>query len=246
MDAATTLSDNNTVLVSAETNYPFEHTIKYTISATSPFQFYVRIPTWAQSNSTIQGPGKNTSTVKITPSAEGLQKVQIPGGSNNSFTINLSTAPRIVQRANSTAAIYFGPLLYSLAIEYNVTSHAPLNYVTEQPLPANTTDAHTHDFYYAPNTKWNIAIDPSQIKVVHDSSNDSSLPSPIWDLGAPPTELRVAAVEIDWPLKFDLPADPPTNPTAIGKPFSARFVPYGSAKLHMSHLPVLELEDVEL
>ena len=246
MDAATILSGNNAVSVSAETKYPFEHAIKYTVSATSPFPFYVRIPTWAKSNSTIQGPGKNTSTTKISPSSEGLQKVQIPSGSNTSFTVNFSTAPRIVQRANNTAAIYFGPLLYSLAIEHSVTSHAPLNYVTEQPLPANTTDAHTHDFFYTPNTKWNIAIDPSQIKVVHGSTNDSSLPSPIWDLGAPPTELRVAAVEIDWPLKFDLPADPPADPTVVGKPFSARFVPYGSAKLHMSHLPVLELEKVVL
>ncbi|MCJ1323974.1 hypothetical protein MMC10_000636 [Thelotrema lepadinum] len=248
MNAATTLSGNNAVSVSADTSYPFEHTIKYTISATSPFPFYVRIPTWAQSNSTIQGPGKNTSTIPISPSPQGLQKVQIPSGSNTTFTLNLSTSPRVVQLANNTAAIYYGPLLYSLAIKYNTTSHAPVNYVTSQPLPANTIDAHTHDFFYTPNTAWNIAIDPSQIKVVSGASTNSSseLPSPIWDLGAPPTELRVAAVEIDWPLEFDLPANPPASPSAIGKPFSARFVPYGSAKLHMSHLPVLRLEAVEL
>ena len=172
--------------------------------------------------------------------------MQIPGGSNTSFTVNLAASPRVVQRANNTVAIYYGPLLYSLAIEYSTTSHAPLNYITEQPLPGNTTDAHTKDIYYTPTTKWNIAIDPSQIRVVHSSTNSSSLPSPIWDLGAPPTELRVAAVEIDWPLKFDLPSDPPANATAVGNPFSARFVPYGSAKLHMSHLPVLDLEKVEL
>ena len=235
--------------MSAETNYPFDHSIKYTVSASSSFPFYVRIPTWAQSNSTILGPGNATST-PISPS-KGLQKVQIPAGSNTTFTLNLETSPRVVQLANNTVGIYYGPLLYSLAIEHDVSSRAPLNYVTEQPLPANSTDAHTHDFAYTPKSKWNVAVDPSQIRVVRrqTAAGGSSLPSPVWDLGAPPAELRVAAVEIDWPTtRFDLPADPPANASALpgAEPFAARFVPYGSAKLRMAHLPVLALPKVDL
>ena len=245
--ATATLANNNAVSVSAQTNYPFEQTITYTISASAPFPFYVRIPTWALPNSTITAPG-STAAKPISPNSQGLQKVQIPAGSKSSFTVTLSAAPRIVQLANNTVGIYYGALLYSLAIDYNSTFHAPISFTSQQPLPGTTIDAHTHDYYYTPTSPWNIAVDPSQIKVVRQNNTTpgAALKSPIWDLGAPPVELRVAAVQIDWPIVDDLPADPPSDPTATGKPFSARFVPYGSAKLHMAHLPVVTLPKMEL
>ncbi|KAF2239544.1 duf1680 domain-containing protein [Viridothelium virens] len=242
----TTLDGENAVSVSADTNYPFSQTIKYNISATSPFDFYVRIPTWAGTNSTIRGNGNTTATT-VSPSSQGLQKIEVPSGQATTFTLDLEASPRVVTRANNTAAIYYGSLLYALAIEYESSSRAPINYHTEDVLPANTTDSHTHDFSLTPTSPWNIAIDPTQIKVVRtNTTSSSSLPNPIWDLGAPPAELRVAAVEIDWPVAFDTAADPPANPAATGNPFSARFVPYASAKLHMAHLPVLQLSTVDL
>lgn len=87
----------------------------------------------------------------------------------------------------------------------------------------------------------------------HDANDDDvlevaadELENPIWELGAPPVELRVAAVEIDWPVVMDTAADPGTfDVKPKGKPFAARFVPYGSSKLHMALLPVLELDDVD-
>ena len=242
----TTLDGGNSVMISTNTTYPFSHTITYNISATSPFDFYVRIPTWAGTNSTIKNTS-NSSAVQVSPSSQGLQKIEVPNGEGTTVTLELESSPRVVTRANNTAAIYYGPLLYALAIEYESTSTAPINYYSEAVLPANTTDSHTHDFSITPTTPWNIAIDPSQIKVVQTNTTTSSgLPNPIWDLGAPPVELRVAAVEIDWPVAFDSAADPPENPSPTGQPFSARFVPYGSAKLHMAHLPVVQLSAVNL
>ncbi|KAL9114313.1 MAG: hypothetical protein Q9227_001735 [Pyrenula ochraceoflavens] len=257
--AATSLGDDsqNSVLVNADTTYPFGNEITYSITASDPFTFYIRIPTWADLNSTTINKKTPVSPDPIT----GLQKLSIPAGTS-SASLQLSTTPRFVSRANNTAAIYYGALLYALAIDYDTTSSAPLNYRTEQLLPSNTTDpqGRTSDFRLTPQnrTKWNIAIDPRQIEVVGSSSNSSSssgsnsttqqqqLPSPIWSLGAPPTELRVAAVEIDWPVNLDSPADPGTFEVkqTTGKPFMARFVPYGSAKLHMALLPTVELEDV--
>ncbi|KUJ21209.1 duf1680 domain-containing protein [Mollisia scopiformis] len=243
-DVATTLSNNNAVSVSVNTTYPFGLSLTYTISATSAFPFYVRIPTWAESTSTISGPS-NGAIVQVSPSNQGLQKIGIPGGSSTTFTIQLETQPRVVTRANNTAAIYYGALLYSLAIDFNTSQTPPLNYHTEAVLDNSTTDSHTYDHVLTPTSIWNIAIDPSQISIV--SSNDSTtLKNPIWTLGAPPVELRVAAVEIEWPTAFGTAADPPLDVKMTGKPFSARFVPYGSAKLHMAHLPVVKLEKLEL
>lgn len=149
------------------------------------------------------------------------------------------------RRANNTAAVYYGALLYSLAITFNSSQTEPLNYYTGAVLDNSTVNPNSHDHVITPTSIWNIAIDPSQISVIY-SNNTNSLTSPIWDLGAPPVELRIAAVAIDWPTAFDTAADPPVDVKVIGSPFSARFVPYGSAKLHMALLPVVILPRIPL
>ncbi|KAI0854274.1 hypothetical protein F5Y00DRAFT_267496 [Daldinia vernicosa] len=279
--AATTLgsdnNNNNSILVSANTTYPFGHTLTYTISASQPFDFSIRIPTWAlPSLSTIStnstnprtGVARTSSSTPLSPDDLSLQHVAVPAGISTA-TLRLATAPRVVRRANGTAAVYFGALLYALAVEHDALAVAPVDYRSGTVLPPSTTDprGHTHDYVLTPKrgSKWNVAIDPTQIRVVRRSSSRDSSPSafeeytddvlevssdelqnPIWDLGAPPIELRVAAVEIDWPIAMDTAADPGTfDVTPVGKPFYARFVPYGSSKLHMALLPVVQLDDVD-
>ena len=233
------------VHVEVKTNYPFSFELNYEISASTPIKFYVRVPDWASSLSILSWGGGRHS--KLSPSSNGLHQVSVPAGDKTAFTVNFDAQPRVVHLANNTAAVYYGALLYSLAIEYNVTAHPPRRYYDETILAKNTTDPHTHDYAMVPTSVWNIAIDPTQIHVVPNSAADrEDLTSPIWDLDAPPNELRVAAVKIDWPLDYDSPADPPRNPKILSKPFSAKFVPYGSAKLHMAQLPVVELSKVNL
>ncbi|KAK6948275.1 hypothetical protein Daesc_010039 [Daldinia eschscholtzii] len=231
---------HNRVNIQADTNYPFGMGIKYSITASSDFTFYVRIPGWADKSSTIVGPSGKSRP--ISPSDKGLQKIEVSKGISF-INVNLETEPRVVTRPNNTAAIYYGSLLYSLHIDANV-SEVPAVAFNGDTVPSVSTTSHTHDHAIEPASIWNIAIDPSQIKVVQ--ADVSTLADPIWDLGAPPVELRVAAVEIDWPITFDTAADPPLDPKITGKPFSARFVPFGSAKIHMAHLPVVQLAKVDL
>lgn len=252
----TTTLDGSTVSIVAQTKYPFELSLAYSITTDKAFDFYVRIPGWADVSSSAvtrrlsaEGEGEK---VAIRPSEQGLQRLSIPAGGER-LVLDLKTAPRVETLANNTAAIYYGPLLYSLAIEYHTTAGPPLDYRTQRVLDGNTTQEHTHDHVIVPTSVWNIAIDPSQIDLVYAETSASSpsagsppLLNPIWEQGAPPTELRIAAVEIDWPLAHDSPANPPTNPVLTGKPFSARFIPYGSAKIHMAVMPVVSLPEVEL
>ncbi|KAI1107562.1 hypothetical protein F4804DRAFT_163777 [Jackrogersella minutella] len=261
----------NAVFVSANTTYPFGHTISYAVSAAAAFDFSVRIPAWADvSKSSISSSSAPNATA-LAPSPEGLQTLSLPAG-DSTLEVRLSAAPRVVQRANGTSAVYYGALLYALAIDYDTVVLPPRAYRSGELLPANTTDpdGRANDHYMTPKagTRWNVAIDPRQIKVVRRSPpsggnattattyeefagdvldvGEDELGNPVWDLGGPPVELRVAAVEIDWPVALDTAADPGTfDVKATGKPFAARFVPYASSKLHMALLPVLELEDVD-
>ncbi|KAI1176199.1 duf1680 domain-containing protein [Nemania sp. FL0916] len=237
---STTLGDNK-VTISADTSYPFGLDLSYSISADDDFSFYVRIPTWANSQSSATGPSSDSST-SVSPGDTGLHKFNIPKGQSK-VSVSLQTQPRIVERANNTAAIYYGPLLYSLALDFNDTLRSPVAYDQGFLDPASTT-AQTRDHIVETTDTWNIAIDTSQIKVVNPGN--SKVAYPAWALGAPPVELRVAATEIDWPVRYDSPVDPPESPKAKGKPFSARFVPFASAKVHMAHLPKMDLDKVDL
>ncbi|EFX06033.1 duf1680 domain containing protein [Grosmannia clavigera kw1407] len=254
----TTLDDGTHVSVRVDTHYPFALDLTYTVTASAPFFLYVRIPTWADaSKSTVRiqhrrwgTDGHKTETIQSLFSPyPGLHRLSVPGGSGTAvFTVELATQLRIVRRANHTAALYYGPLLYSLAIDHTTTSGPPRHYRhADQLLPGSTVHDHTHDHVLEPTSSWSIAIDPSQVRVIqHPVAGD--LANPVWTLGAPPVELCVAAVEIEWPLEYDSPAAPPTipEPVAGAVPFSARFVPYGSAKLHMADFPVMVLPKIEL
>ncbi|KAI3320107.1 hypothetical protein HD806DRAFT_247144 [Xylariaceae sp. AK1471] len=89
--------EKNTVFVLVKTN-------TYTISVASPFTLYMRNFTWADSKNIING---NT---KVTPDEYVLQKVTVRA-SKSTTSLQLSTIPRIVPRANGTAAIYYGAFL---------------------------------------------------------------------------------------------------------------------------------------
>lgn len=253
---STTLGNSNKVTISTNTNYPFGMDLSYTISADEGFTFYVRIPSWADPSSTATPSSGNRAA--IAPTSAGLQRFNVPKGRNR-VSISLRTEPRVVERANNTAAVYYGPLLYSLALSYNETTRDPVAYDGGVIDPSSTT-AQTRDHEVETTDLWNIAIDTSQIKVVGRSQSGTGtgtgasetqtrtqqLANPVWALGGPPVELRVAATEIDWPIAWDSPADPPLSPQVKGKPFAARFVPFASAKVHMAHLPKVELEKVDL
>lgn len=247
---STNLGGDNAVTITSDTTYPFGMDLSYSISAEKDFTFYVRIPGWANPSSTTTGPSSDSAATNISPATDtGMQRFDIPKG-DSKISVNLKTEPRVVERANNTAAVYYGQLLYSLALDFNETTRDPVTFDGGSNVdPSSTIPGTTRDHVIETTDLWNIAIDPSQIKVVvvnspGAGSSESKLSNPIWALGAPPLELRVAATEIDWPVAWDSPAVPPLHPQAKGKPFSARFVPFASAKVHMALFPKLELDPV--
>ena len=86
----------------------------------------------------------------------------------------------------------------------------------------------------------NIAIDTSTIKVYDHSSATKALPNPIFAKGAPPLWLEIDACEIKWHVEHDLLAEPPKQPKCVKGVQKVRFAPYGSTKVRMTELPVME------
>ncbi|KAI9718091.1 MAG: hypothetical protein M1812_004349 [Candelaria pacifica] len=127
---STVLEGGNQVTVDCETNYPFSHTLKYTITASEPFTFHVRIPGWALPSSTISiNRGREEQT---TPSSDqGRGKVRRKNSLTNAAT-NTNIHQRLkTQTQNSPSNIT------NLEKELDdLTTHdEPLNHPTTPPTP---------------------------------------------------------------------------------------------------------------
>lgn len=110
--------------MTVNTLYPFGSTLTYEITASAPFTLYIRIPAWAQNSSSISFNGASVSS--LTPDANSaLQSVPV-GSGETIVQLYLDMQVEIEERANSSIAIYRGPLLYAVEIAHNETETAAL------------------------------------------------------------------------------------------------------------------------
>ena len=247
----TTLASGTDVSVTCDTTYPFGQVLTYSIEASKPFTFSIRVPQWSQTSS---GASSNVSVNGGTPSpapsfdpTTSMLSIPIPSGSSKllySLTPELYTLPR----ANDSVAIYHGSILYALDIGETYTT---LPYSTEAPDAAGApTIADT--IYYNNTGPWNIAVDTSTLEWHPGFSNsttstnqdwESFLPNPLWDYQAPPSYITGKGCQIKWPLFHNVPAPVPlkNNRTCLGGEVDLVFRPYGSMRTRMSELPTIEL-----
>jgi hypothetical protein len=233
----TTVGNGTNVHISCRTNYPFNHLLHYTVKLDSgSFAFSIRVPSWAVLNrTTIAVNGKNPVPVNPDP-VTGLHTIHIAARTTN-VVYEIGANIRIEPRANDTVAVYHGALLYAVAPFGNYVSRAPARYPAGSGAPAEA-----RDWTITPRSPWAIAIDPSTLRFYAFPNRDEELPSPIWEENAPPVTIAALACEIDWDISAGYAASPPVNRSCIGRAFMIGLAPYGSAKLHMAELPVVDLQ----
>lgn len=234
-----TLKNGVTVSISCTTNYPFSHTLHYTVFASSGFVFYVRVPSW-------HVPASSYLIIDDTPSQTlapdphtGMTAIHLHAGPHK-ITYHLSAALRVTQRTEDTISVYHGALLYALDVGQSIAHPA---HDSSSGFP---TRAHEHKIEN--KRPWNIAIDPSSLEFHAASPNASPealLPSPIWSPGAPPSYITGKGCEIEWPLLKGMPAPVPPavdgKRKCVGKAVDVVLRPYGSLKVHMAELPTVDL-----
>lgn len=237
--AAATLGSSR-VTVNCSTNYPFDNTLTYTVSSNQPFDFSVRVPSWASASSSTYQAG--TSSSGLSPDSHtGLYTISLPSG-RSTFSITLAPSSPITTQAlaNDSVAVYSGPILYALEIGASVSTHAPLTF-QQTAYPPQYLVPQAVDYTMVNTTPWNIAIDPSTLTL--HSNSTGALANPLWSPGAPPTWMTALGCEIDWPLYDDVPGvvPPLEGRTCTGDVVNVTLRPYGSQKLHMSVLPTIDL-----
>ncbi|KAF2425335.1 hypothetical protein EJ08DRAFT_672097 [Tothia fuscella] len=243
----TKLSSGN-VKVSCITNYPFTSSFTYKITASAPFEFHIRIPSWGFNTATLSlNNAKTASSLSPNPQT-GLHTLSLPSGSIT-FSMTLSPTIRIEHRANDSISIFSGPILYALSPVSHTTTTTPKPWRKEDnpnnfptPIPPQSKD-----YEITPLTPWNIAIDPTTLSYHNDLQKGEELENPIWAPGKPPNWIEGWGCEIEWPLYKGVPGPVPqkSGRECTGRKKRVRLVPYGSAKIHMSELPTIELKGGE-
>ncbi|RMZ75343.1 hypothetical protein DV738_g5535, partial [Chaetothyriales sp. CBS 135597] len=235
----TLLPDSNKVHIRCSTNYPFANLVEYSIRASRPFRFSIRVPAWANLTQSGMEFNHDDTQLPLHPDSHtGLHTVTIPAG-RTTLEIWFGADIRIQHRANDTIAVHHGALVYSLAINGQYYSRPPGRY------PGGQAPPQSRDWTILPASPWNVAIDPSTLKFhQYDNRYDDELPNPIWDEHAPPVSISALACQIDWTLTDGGWAPEPPRKGArncTGPAFPVELRPVGSAKLHVVELPTVDL-----
>ena len=228
--------------IDCETNYPFADTLNYSIASSGAFDFSVRVPSWYSHDSSNIAVGASPAQ-PLSPDAHGLHHLIIPGGATK-VTYHLGSAIRTTPRANDTIAVYNGALLYALEIGSSNTSTPPKASSNQSQYPAGYAPPQSRDYQITNTTAWNYAVDPSSLGFRSSAEEGRALPEPVFAPGALPVYIQASVCLIEWALyKGSVPgtAPPAEERRCLRAVESVRLVPYGSAKLHMSELPTIDL-----
>lgn len=254
-EVTTTTNSGTSVTITCNTKYPFDPTLSYKITASAAFTLHLRVPSWYIPTSSYLTINNNGASYPLEPDAHtGMTPISLSAGTTT-ITLTLDAAIRAEPRGNSSVSIYHGALLYALDVG-QTTTVLPANLYASSSYPPEdgpfTTPPEVHDVAFANTKPWNIAIDPSTLKFHTTASNTtgpSPLKNPIFDYGAPPTYITGKGCQIDWPLYNGIPEALPKlaqgkSRKCTGNQTDVVLRPYGSLKIHMAELPVVDLKSV--
>ena len=203
----------------AETNYPFENSVRYKISADTDFTFVVRIPSFAQ-NVTINGK----------PSTNGDATFSIKRGYTE-IQIAFETTPYFQNRPHDLQAVRCGSLIFSVPIDLDKK-------IYEYEANGVTRKFPYCDYEFIPNSKWNYAYCANRLSL--QTKGVGHIP---FSTENPPVVVQATVKEIPWGLEDGYEtvcAKKPESIEPISDAQDVTLIPYGCAKLRMTELPLIE------
>ncbi|KAF8891202.1 hypothetical protein BD779DRAFT_1513791, partial [Infundibulicybe gibba] len=206
-----TLGSSNKVKVSVDTLYPFGSVLTYSITASRPFTFNIRVPTWAQNNMSTLAINKGKASSLKPDSTTSLQSTHIPAGTT---TIHIET------RSNGAVAITRGALNFAVEIPHN-TSVAPglrsaQALVDVKRLYPNAPPQYLTPVKSLPFYVWAPGAQPISMTA------------------------RACQIEWSI-VQGTASAPPPSPNACVGDAFNVKLVPFAAAKLRLGEIPTMKV-----
>ena len=206
--------------ITLKTNYPFENSFEYIIDAKKPFDFYIRIPSFA----------KNLKENGY-PIPEGYSIVElIEAGEKKVIKIEFDTVPEFFERPYNLHSVRCGSLVFSLPIEYEKKMYEYERNGVERKFPYC-------DYELIPKSDWNYAFSSLELKLNQKAISDIPFSSK-----NPPVTLTAKMKQIPWGLAErheNVCAKVPESRTPISDEREIDLYPYGCAKLRMTEMPII-------
>jgi len=237
------------VIVSEETNYPFNGSVRITINTEKAVTFPIdlRIPGWADSV-TVSFKGKIVKVKKIS-----TYKIKERWKNGDQILVELPMSLRVEKRYNNSLALLRGPVYFSLRIDKEYKS-VKINY-------DNYSYKGSVDWEINPKSAWNYGLLISKsnimrgIKVTENPVSKypfSDKGDMIWSADSgkysrwtqdAPVVITARGMKIpSWTIKNNSADVPPLSPVKPeGDIEKITLVPYGCARLRITEFPVMDI-----
>jgi DUF1680 family protein len=216
------------VQLQVRTDYPFEEKINILVRTTKAARFplALRIPTWAKGATVSIGGGKPKAVQAGT-----LHRIARRWSGETKVTLTLPLRLRVERRFNNSVTVHRGPLVFSLRIGEDWRK------LRDRP---PTADWEVH-----PTTPWNYALllDPTTPEKNLRVQSNGVAPAP-FSSKAPAIRIFGKGRRVPgWGLIKNAAAVPPESPVTSVEPLDdIELIPYASAKLRITEIPLLRPE----
>ena len=206
--------------VSLETNYPFENSFRYTLSANRAFTFKIRIPSFARN---LQVNGQTAENC-------GELTFAVRAGEEKLITVSFDTVPYMEKRPYDLYTVKCGSLVFSVPVAYEKKMYEYERNGVERKFPYC-------DYEYIPRSDWNYAYADTALALEYCNVSDIPFSSE-----NPPVVIRANVRRINWGLEDGYEtvcAKVPESRAPISDRQEILLYPYGCAKLRMTEIPLL-------
>ncbi len=210
------------VTVSLQTEYPFKGDLHYSVEtgAEAAFSLRIRIPSWAER---VQVCGAASYTIS-------RDSLVIPGpwSGHTEFSVAFQYECVLEERPRGMAALWRGPLLYSVPVRAKKEMHEYIRDGVERKYPYC-------DYELIPQSDWNYAFCQETAFDV----TEHAVPEIPFSSEAPAVTVDVQMQKIDWRYEYGYARMEPESLSPIGESERVSMIPYGAAKLRMTEMPVI-------
>lgn len=216
----TTKIKGSNVKIACETEYPFKHMCKYTVTTDKPVQFVfkIRIPSWAKSLKINGEAVEKKSYIIIDKEFAGTEEI----------TVEFTDEPHLVTRPHNMKMLSYGALVYALPIKIKKVMHEYERDGVERKYPYC-------DYEYLPESSWNYGFADKQFEVKEQQVSDIPFAQE-----TPPVTIRAKMAKVNWPMAegYRLICDrKPVSARAVSEEETIDLIPYGCARLRMTEMP---------